>query len=207
MTTLTDSFDRTDQEDLGTSSEGWSWTRINGISNSVDIVTNKAQTSGLADGPLYRADSDLASDDHYAQAIVSATSEANPALVGVACRMPSTATNTAYRAEARFDNDTFRLSKIVSGSETSLAAPATTFSVGNSYTVKVQADGSTIKSFLGGIEVSSVTDESISGNVRCGIRGDKHTTGVVTWDDFEAADLGAAPAATKRYTLTTLGVG
>ena len=73
--------------------------------------------------------------------------------------------------------------------------------------LKVQADGSTIKAFIGGVEKASTTDTDITGNLRAGIIYNGNNAGNAgELDDWSAADVAAA-ATTRPRSLLTLGAG
>jgi hypothetical protein len=179
-TIILDTFDRADQSNLGTSSEGWSWT--NGAS-LIDIVGNVAD-SALNIVHWARADSDLSSADHYAQCVVAGAGGLDH---GPTCRKDSTATNTAYNAIA-LGTTIVRSRKVVAGSFTTLADFTGTVAAGD--TIKIEANGSTIKAYQNGIERTSSTDTAITGNLRCGILGFEADK---TYNNFEAADSAGEP--------------
>lgn len=188
QTTITDTFNRTNADALGTSSQGtWSWTEV--VSDT-DIVGNLAQFAPASSGAQIsaRAEADLSSDDHYTQAIAhfGATNRA-----GVATRFQSDAT-TFYAFWARAAaSTTYRLIKIVTGTETSLQSVSTTAAVTGSL-LKFTTDGSDLNGLDDGASVITVTDTAITTNVRTGIMAQKPSAGSVEdVDDFEAGDLAA----------------
>lgn len=201
-TTITDNFTRADSTTLGASSEGWSWTELEG---NIDIVTNRAaaQTTGTFD--TARADSDLSSADHYSQAICRFNGGGYP---GVMMRKDSSATLTYYSARLVNTLDKV-LAKYVSGTETTLGTNHAAHAVNTDFTVKGTANGSTITFDRdGGTETESVTDTAITGNLRCGIGGFLGIGSTQLNDDFVAADLaagGSAISSTGTGTLTARG--
>lgn len=162
------------------------WTEA---TDSYDIVTNRCQKT--AGGFNYaRADTDLASDDHYAQvALINAVS--GPGM-GSVVRKDGTATDTWYHAVARTNAtpDSWDTTKVVAAVFTGIGT-GTSVNVVSGDTIKVSVDGSTIKRFRNGTEQDSVTDTAITGNLRTGITMSTNTMSV---DTFEAADLAAAAA-------------
>lgn len=194
-TTITDNFNRTDADALGSSSEGWSWTEVSG---DIDIVSNQAKNPTSAVSRA-RADSDLSSDDHYSQiTLASVTDHAGPQ-----CRFASAA-DTSYLFIAHPLGAFSALYKIEAGSFTALSTGNATVASGS--VAKITADGSDIECFDDGVSmIGPVTDTAITGNTRCGIAAHGSTNQIL--DNFEAADLAAPPATTLRSRLSLLGVG
>ena len=178
-TTITDNFNRADADALGSSSEGWSWTETAG---DIDIVSNEALIQ--ATEASARAESDLSSDDHYAQVVI--TEHANDP--GVNCRFNPAASNTYYHWRLEGDpGNNLQLFQRVTGTFTQEGSDVVDSSSAP-YTLKVSADGSTIKGYIGGVEKISETNVNITGYLRTGIRGNGIGD---TYNDFEAADLAA----------------
>ena len=179
------------------------WTEI--VGTSWGIVSNAAKISGNVTENVARADSDLASDDHYAQATISSfTNGASPLDGDVIARKDGTATQTFYLWQGRIDLFVYRLFKDVAGSFTQLGSDVAEIPTAGDI-IKLQCDGSTIKGYRNGTEKISATDTAIVDNLRCGIRG--YCGGAaqdVVLDDWSAADLAAA--ATHKG-LHLLGVG
>lgn len=198
-TLIQDTFNRSNNNDLGTSSDGdWSWTEYanttsgndSTLENSFDILDNKARSLPVATNQdrLARADKDLSSDDHYAQVLMSDISSSNDQIAAATRFENGGGNNDFYFARALQVNDQYLITKYVGGSTTDLASTAQTPANGD--TVKIQVNGTNLKSFYNGAEFDSVTDTAISGNLRCGLYvfsggGEKPVV-----DDFEAADLG-----------------
>jgi hypothetical protein len=172
-TTITDNFNRADADALGSGSEGWSWTEVTG---DHDIVSN--QVGPGSGGGRARAESDLSSDDHYAQLTMvdgSLSGQGSGPTVRYAA-----AADTCYLALS----DGARIFKCESGSLTNLTSaigdPA------NGSVLKREADGSSLELFDDGVSIiGPITDTSITGNVRTGFYRDFNRT----LDNFEAADL------------------
>lgn len=185
-TIITESFNKADSGTLG---PDLSWTEING---AWEVFSNQAASEGINSVELARADTDLSSADHYGQVIVTFLGGGTARLGGAARIQTADGTTiTCYYADLR-NNDALELEKVVNGTDTELASTAQTVSLPD--TVRVQADGSTIKSFFNGSEVDSVTDTAITGNLRAGLmsRNGGNADGS-RGDDFEAADLVAGP--------------
>ena len=188
-TTITESFNKADSDTLG---PDLNWTELN--SNDTDVVSNAAewQTSRFsAAADANRANSSLSSADMYAQAETTISGSGNYA--GAMVRKDSSATLTMYGAWRRFDgiNWQVRLEKVVSGTITNLAT--NTITPSSPDTIKVSAEGTSIKSYHNGTQYGSVTDSAISGNTYAGLFGCEASFSTnPRADNFEAADLGAS---------------
>ena len=196
--TITDNFNRGNQTGLGTSSEGWSWTILG--AGSYDIVSNAASIANTSVVHA-RADSDLASSDHYAQATVASWTTSTG--MAVKARKDNSTTLTYYMWFAT--NTGHYLYKNISGSLTQLGsaaggAPAV------AEVMKISVNGSSIEGSSTNPTVgpTTVTDTAITSGTRAGFgysyRGG---SGVGSFDDWSAADLAAAglsiPVAMHSY--------
>src|SRR3990167_1358332 len=143
-TTIMESFNTADSDTLG---PDLSWTELEG---DTDVVSNQASITGSAFCTA-RADSDLSSVDHYSQVdVVTQTNASSPETdSGVMTRKDSSATLTYYTALHYYDsNGSLQgdyIQKRVSGTVTNLTNNTTSRST--TYTLKSQANGSTIKLF------------------------------------------------------------
>jgi hypothetical protein len=198
MTTITDNFNRANGS-IGSSSEGWSWTAVSG---TWTISGNAASKTANVDTlEFIRAESDLASSDHYAQAKALPASR----YFGGPCVRYSSSANTCYMHY--MDSTVAKVAKIVAGAQTDLATLTCSYAQNSVY--KTDVSGTTIEVFKDGVSAGSTTDSSIASGTRTGLSTYYNATeaGSSHWDDFQAADAGGGAATTKRYTLTTLGVG
>jgi hypothetical protein len=177
-TIITDNFNRTNADALGTSSEGWTWNEFIG---DLDIVSNAVVPQVAGGGQdTAMAESDLSSADHYSQAVI--TLGASFHYVGVIARKHNTA-ETYYIGYGE-SNGSCLVDKVINGVQTFLNSGS---GMANG-TIKLSANGSSIKFYVNGVEQISFTDTSITGNVRGGIFG--YIGSGCTLDDFQAADLG-----------------
>lgn len=163
------------------------WTELQA---DLDLISNRAVTV-TTDASSARADTDLATANHYAQAKVNLTVDEGSG-GGVIARKDSTATMTFYMSDIVWSNDTSRLFKSIAGTFTAIGTPvATTLVVPTQYLVRLEVNGSTLTTKVDGVTKQTETDTAIAGNLRCGIRGQSAAggTGRVEWDDFEAGDL------------------
>ena len=190
-TTITDDFNRADQGGLGTTTEGWSWVLQTGGTSDWAIVGNKGEYSGSAETPATaRANSSLSGDDHYATVTINHTGGgASLQDLGVMARKV-TGNDNGYAATYYALVGNIRLWK-QNGSATVLGA----VSVGTGLTNVVltcEADGSTIRALHGGVEIISVTDTSLTGQLQTGLWSWNGGDG--SFESFEAADLGGTPS-------------
>ncbi len=183
-TAITDNFNRSDADALGSSSEGWSWTEVFGDN---DIVSNQATNPSATTNSRSRAESDLSSSDMYAQVALSSHATAN-SRSGPVARYSDSA-DTCYLFRVRNSaSATYTLFKVVTGVETSLASGNATAVTGG--TAKLTVNGSALEGFLDSVSKISVTDSAIASGTRAGIHFS--TTVQSSLDDFEAADLAVA---------------
>ena len=172
---------------------GFGWAEQAG---DTDIMSNEAVVQVTEASA--RAESDLDSDDHYAEMVI--TNHSNDP--GVNCRFNPAVSNTYYHWRLEGDpGNNLQLFQRITGSFTQIGSNVADSS-STPYTLRVSADGSTIKGLLGGVEKISETNGNISGFLRAGFRGN----GVGdSFDNFEAADL--AVVASKPYYYRMYGKG
>lgn len=183
----TDDFNRADNAAMG-----GSWTEVTGNTN---IVSNEAVTQTNNTNHALRWEADLASDDHYSQADIGFPSASCQA-AGTAVRFASGAT-TYYKGCANPNGDLDIIQTCTAGSFATIASQAHVLGAGTLF-IRTEANGSTISVQVPGSSLLSVTDTSITGNLRAGIdlrRGTSSATNTEA-DNWEAGDLSAG------YTLT-----
>jgi len=192
-TSITESFNKADSSTLGPDQ---TWTEYAGVSagDKFTIVSNQVRsTSTGGDNPTARAESDLSSADHYAQVdVTNLGSGTENRQCGSATRFHPTA-NTCYVARAiRATVNALRILKMTAGVGTDLTSAGISMTV--PFSVKCEANGSTLKGYRAGVEVVSTTDTSITGNLRCGIWAFSNAlgTGFAELDNFSASDLAAS---------------
>ena len=180
MAVIDDDFGRANGS-LGTAtvggvSQGWSWSVTSG---GWGILSNAAANTSGAGHCNARADSDLATADHYAQANVTLGASSDG---GVFVRFAAAA-DTGYILLNDATNDV--IYKNVAGSYTSLASAAQGSPAGA--LMRLEVSGSSLTGKRSGTTTVSTTDSSITGNLRGGIRA--FGGGVDTVDNFQAGDL------------------
>lgn len=198
-TTYSDNFNRADATGLGAS-----WGIV--IGSGCDIVSNRARgTNAAAGSTRVRYGSDLSSSDNYSQCGL-VTLPASDGTTGVVARFPSSADSGYAWTYRSTTSPRRRLIKFVSATPTVLTSD--NIAPGAS-TQKSEANGSSIKAYVDGAEVTGVatTDTSISAGLRCGILALQHTTLSLrsVHDDFVMADLSAPPPGIK-YTQLEKGI-
>lgn len=197
LTVITDTFNRTDADALGTASGGFTWTETSG---DVDIVSNKARVTASSGTNEARAETDLSSSDNYAQVTLTLTRDV-ASQGGPSCRFSSSARDYYwYRNRDSSIADSHQLYKVVTGTGTQLSTENVSWV--NGTVCKVSASGSSIKGYRGGTEDTdiAVTDTAITVGLRSGfsINPDNANSEV---DDFEAGDLGTkSPPPPHRLT-------
>ena len=166
---------------------GFSWTELTGDTDIIASTDLAQHQSGLTASEL-RADSDLSTDDHYSQGDVTPSTSVSSA-AGTIGRKDSTTTLTFYIAEVSppENDDLYKLEKSIDGTRTGIGDAAYDGSDGD--TLRLEMSGSSITILNNGvIKVGPITDTSITGNLRAGmrLRGSSEEL-----DNFEAADLAA----------------
>lgn len=184
--TISESFNKADSATLG---PDLSWTDVD---SSMDVVSNKAQgPAGAINDAHSRADSDLATSNHYAQGNVTIVSSgtATDNFIGTCVRFDPAAF-TLYHWIYRMGSggNTMRLRKIVTSTITQLTNA--TGSVSADDLVKISINGSSLTGYKNGIVQATASDGSITGFVRTGICTQVGDTAATppTIDNFRAGD-------------------
>jgi hypothetical protein len=193
-TSISESFDKADSSTLG---PDLTWTEVNG---DWSVVSNAARVPGISTYCSARAESDLSSADHEAQidAITSTDTGTQFTQLGPSARFSPSA-GTYYSATLYKFGNSLSLQKVVSNTQTNLASQSITVALPESY--KIKCSGSAITSHQAGVQRLSVTDTSITGNLRCGINGFT-LSGVGVIDNLLASDLASSGI---RYTQLERG--
>jgi hypothetical protein len=195
-TTITESFNQADSSTLG---PDLSWTEILG---DVKTVSNKAVGHGSTEN-VGRANSDLSSDDHYCQVVITNVSAGTSSNCGPMTRKDSSATLTYYLAIFERTGDLWKSFKSVGGSFTNIGSN-TNLAASESDTIKLETDGSNITRYRNGASQDATTDAAITGNLRCGFMC--YAADAIQADSFEAADLAAGGRTTKNTRAWPLGM-
>ena len=205
QTTITDNFNRPDNNTLGVSSEGWNWTEIAG---DINIISNTARGMNSDQRNRGRANSNLSTDDHYAQALVDCTgpgtvTSCNP---GVIVRKDDTTNLTHYAFRVEFVGDDLYINKLFNDVNTQLATVVYGLTPGTPVTAKGTIDGSSLDLLINAVSELTATDTAITGNLRVGIYGytQAQSQARPVWDNFEGGDLAAADTTSPAGNLTTI---
>jgi hypothetical protein len=174
MATIHDTFNRADNDTLGTSSEGWSWSEREG---DIDIVSGTA-VGTLSGGNYASAQIDLDTEDHYAQIVV--TNDANDS--GPVVRWDP-ANKTFYAVFS--SNSLTRLFKFVTGTGSQVGSNGP--GVVNNSILKLEVIGDQLTVYDDGVAIiGPETDGDITGFVRCGmVLVDANSVA----ENFEAGDV------------------
>ena len=160
------------------------------LSNQADLFEG-----GAADNRA-RADSVLDSDDHECQATLVGFTQSSGIMAGGPASRVASSGDTCYEFRARNDNGTdlyHDMTRRDAGAGAQIGTAAQDPVVNQ--VMKIRADGSTQTGWVDGIQILSVTDTVLTGQVRCGVGGySESTTNVLRLDTWSAADLAAGGA-------------
>lgn len=191
MASATDNFNRADSSDLGTN---WS---VQTGEGAWKIVSNQAEPSSLEGDAVENYNAITFANDQYSEATIKALTAAaglgrGP---GVACRC-STSAHTYYRsiATTTVSGDNHELLKVVAGSYTSLATADADFAIND--VMRIEAQGTTIRTKKNGTTQISVTDSSIASG-RGGV-GYSSSAESAQLDDWAGGDLAAGSLPPRR---------
>ncbi|HYF54658.1 MAG TPA: hypothetical protein VEA41_10405, partial [Salinarimonas sp.] len=174
----TDNFNRANEDPIG-----GNWTLMTDSGN-VRIVSNEiAGPSANGEGAVYY-NAATPDNDQRSQAVLRAPLSGFDAAYGPAVRCSTTA-RTRYEAVA-LSNDRINLVKWVAGTQTTIEQIFTALAAGD--TIKIEAEGSTLRVYKNGVQVHSEGDASIASG-RWGMRLVHNTSRL---DDWEGANLSAA---------------
>jgi hypothetical protein len=205
-TTVTDSFNRSDNTDLNASSTGkspnFTWTEVS-ASWAIGSNTLNEASGGTVNGYV-RADIDLSSADMYTQMRVKSGSN-HGGQYGPLARVAAAADTFYIFLWTGFSTNRNKIFKCVTGTFTDIGTGGS--AVADDDVLKCDCSGSTITGYRNGASGASTTDTAIPGNLRGGILG--YNVFSYVFDEFEMADAGgaAAPAAIgARYQMPGLMV-
>lgn len=191
-TTITEDFNTADTGTLG---PDLTWTEVAGV---WEVFSNSATANSGTVLISARAEHNLATANHYAQAVCS-SSVGNSSRGGVATRFdPAAETYYAFFRSHTAPNGN-RIAKMVAGTQTNLASD-TTNAIASGSVLKLRTTGSSLTGYDDGVSYLAVTDTSITGNLRTGIVGMSNGGNRrFTIDDFEASDIAATTARLASY--------
>ncbi len=170
---------------------GHSWAKADGADTDVIASIDRArQDTGTS---VYRAETALASDDHYTQAECFWSNTTSPTELELLARKDATlATLTWYSLQDDVDGTTLKLRKRVAGSGTDLSTKSFTGASGELLRVECGSDDVIRGDVDGTEELTKTAETSITGNLYTGIRPRKEGGATADMDNYEASDLAAA---------------
>jgi len=144
-----------------------------------------------------------ASADYAVQATITIKSSVGS--TGVAGRISTTA-QTYYSAYIEQSTGKVVLAKRVNGAVTSLGVSAGSYGIGD-HVLTLDMVGTTIRALVGGVQVVSVVDSSITAAGKAGIRAPviSDTSTGKHLDTFVATDTSVAPVG-RSYTIGMVGL-
>jgi hypothetical protein len=203
---LTETFTVTSDTALSsrTSDSGHTWTLHPNTSSGsilVDASTDTARATTTA-ASIYYSSATPTNADYDTQADLVVKTVAG--ITGVCARLSTSAT-TYYTLLYYQTNGRWEIYKAVSGTSTLLGFSSQTLTDGASYTFRLECIGTAIKAYVGGTQVISVTDSSVTAAGRPGVVTQlvsaTDTTGMHL-DNLSATDVGGGGT---TYTSTLTG--
>ena len=194
-TTVTDNFNRSNQNALGSSSEGWGWSEAS--AGAWDIVSNQAACD-TQNAVLYaRCGTSLSGDGHYSQVVAATLTpfSTNSAILAAVARIGASMVNnhSRFQVDAIAASPAANTRKVVAGSTSTISGPTSVTVSGLPKLVYHRYDESdAYSSQWAGSEVHSGTDTSHQGATDVGMLAFEGVSSTVIADDFEAGDYAVA---------------
>ena len=187
QTTVTDSFTDTTGTSLDahTADTGGTWVEVVG---NWSITANQATQGGL-DRDIARHTGALSTDDMTYQVTAVAYNPTN-GQIGATCRNSTDAAPNQDQYQAFTLVGFINAHKIVNGTQTDIGSN-TAISESAPDDIKCSADGSTIRAYFNGTDITGGTDTAITGNLFAGMMA-RRSGDII--DDFTASDIVAAAA-------------
>jgi len=198
-----ESFDKADAATLG---PDLAWTEVTGT--SWGVTNNQAAIQALANDSHARAEHETNTPDQFGEITVSAMSElAGVTALGVLLRFAS-ASDTAYQWQVTKQSNgvvnEHAWAKWVAGTETYPLGTISAEDLAVGEVLRGEVNGSTLTGYKNGVNLKQITDTSITGNLRAGLRGIVTVSGAAQGDAFSFGDLSEGPPVGG---LLLLGVG
>jgi hypothetical protein len=166
-TILTDTFTDADNTDITahTSDSGHSWVEQNGYSPSQQarVISNRLMPRSSLN--VYRANLTMPNANYEVQAVLNVLS--NTGSIGVTARASSTESTFYYW---RYSSNQWALIERVAGTETTLGTFSQTLTAGQTVTVKIVCNGTTIAGWVDGVLRATATNSDITGAGSPGLR-------------------------------------
>lgn len=192
-----------------TGETGASWTLHSSYGTGQAVLTdaNRVRSNNLNQA-LYYASGTPASADYDVEvdmrifSLIAATQDGP-------CGRINTSLNTMYYFRYRPDPTVWEIGKLVGGTSTILGSYTHVPTVGNTYHVKLEMRGTTLKGYIDGVLQITATDSAITAAGRAGIRwleaSASNTTGI-HFDNFSATDPAVVPANTVAPVISGIRV-
>lgn len=198
---ISDNFDTVDSATVGAqltwfeaANSGKTWPSSN-KANELHVAHEGVSTRGIM-----RAEQDLATANHYTQAVVvkpgtnTADTNIGPAVRCDPAMVDANGANANCYAFVRTRGDTWILRKLVGGAITNLAVSAAgAITDVNPHLFRLEVDGSALNALIAGASVATATDTSLVGHLRTGmfafLGGSATFTTALRADNFEAGDI------------------
>lgn len=196
MAFLTDTFTEATGSpllDAHTGETGATWTKhANSGAGTLTVPStiDRLRVSASGGTILYYASGTPAGADYYVEAQFFIASAA--ATMGICIRVDPAA-NTYYYVQRQSSPAAWVLGKVVAGAGDPLTSNPAAVTVGQTYTVRLTAQGSAIKAYVDGAEILSVSDADITAAGRPGVRAVNSATNTTGYhlDSIAAADIAA----------------
>jgi len=179
---VTDNFNRADSTNLGAN-----WTEVNG---DMEIVGNLIRPVSTSAEAFIRNENAVATNDNYAQVTAYRNSTLGTTSTGVLVRLTG---GVGYMGTYAHDSGAERIyARSSGGSYTNLTSmTGATTPINTVRTLRLEVSGSSLKTFLDGVQQLAVTDTTTTTGKLSGVRLFKDTAGSYTnVDNFETGDLG-----------------
>jgi len=200
-TTVSDNFNRSNQNALGSSSEGWTWTEA--VAGYWDIVSNQAAVDASGVIVYGRCGKSLSTLVHYSQVDYASFTNSGTLsnILASVARIAASMVNDHARFQVDGYNEAGTTRKVVSGVTTTIAGPTGVTVTGLPKAIYLSVDASdSYVSKWNGVKVHSGTDTGIPDGYDVGMLAYKGTGTTVVADNFIAADIAASGHPTiKRF--------
>ncbi len=203
-TTLQDDFTETsdtniDEHTATGPNSGFSWAYGTGAGSDLEVreSIDRVQADTIIANRTARAESDLATDDHFCQVEVRRWATSTTKACGPVVRFTSGA-DTSYLLHLRDrSDDQYRLFEVTTGSRTLIDSAVSEALPAEPVTAYLEIDGSSLDGKMDGVSKITGTDTVHSGQLRAGL----HMGDSSILEDWKAEDLSAV---TTRFIRSRL---
>lgn len=140
------------------------------VSGAITITSNQLICGQFGSGHPYNSTTSMASADYevLADVVWAGAADGNADMAGVIGRF-NTAASDYYFAYYNTTGAAWHLSKAISGSESSLGTSAMAYVQGQTHTLTLRMQGTTITMLVDGVSLVSVTDTALTLTQNAGI--------------------------------------